>query len=377
MDVFPAGTFRGEGVVLRMPRESDLDDVVTACNDPVVRRHTMPLAPDPFTIAHARGWLEQGVPAGWAAGEAHLLIADPDTDRVIGAVAVTGRRDGGHAATLDWWVAPWARGRGVAADAVRATAEWALANGLGRLEMLVDAGNTKGNRLAAGAGFTHEGVRRGARPVTATSWQDAVVWARLAGDPAGPAARALPDFPAGGLTDGVVTLVAVGPRDADDMYAVMSLPEVLATTVAPKMPTPEHVALRCAESGYRWLIGARAECVIRDTATGTFAGEIALMAEGQTGSAMVGYSVTREWRGRGYATRATRLLADWAFDVAGFARVTAGAAPGNTGSRRTLERAGFRLEGHERERLPAPPGGSARVDNVSYALLPADRTANG
>jgi RimJ/RimL family protein N-acetyltransferase len=371
--MFPSEAFRGEGVVLRMPRESDLDDVVSACNDPVVRRHTMPLGPDPFTAGHARIWLEQGVPAGWAAGEAHLLVADPDTDRVIGAVAVTGRRDGGHAATLDWWVAPWARGRGVAADSVRATAVWALANGLGRLEMLVEADNAKGNRVAAEAGFTHEGVRRAARPATANTWQNAVVWARLAGDPGEPAARALPDFPAGGLTDGVVTVTPMGPRDADDLYALLSLPDVVATTVASTLPTPELIARRCAEDGYHWLVGSRAECAIRDAATGAFAGEIGLMPEKPTGSAMIGYSVVPAWRGRGYAARATRLLADWAIDVAGYARVTAGAAPDNRGSRRTLERAGFREEGYERERLPAPLGGTERIDNVAYALLPADR----
>jgi Acetyltransferases, including N-acetylases of ribosomal proteins len=71
------------------------------------------------------------------------------------------------------------------------------------------------------------------------------------------------------------------------------------------------------------------------------------------------------------ASRAVRLVADWAFDVAGVARLSAGTAPDNIASQRTLERAGFRREGYERARLPSLDGG--RVDNVAWALLPGDR----
>ena len=369
MHELPVETFTGAGVVIRPPREEDLPDLVAAVDDPVIRRFTMPLAPDPFTGAHARAWLEQAVPAGTAAGEAHLIVAEPDGDRLIGAVAVTGRRDGGHTATLDWWTASWARGRGVSVSATSAVAAWALRHGIGRLEMLADPANAKGQRVAAAAGFTHEGVRRAAGPAADGTWRDLVVWSRLSGDSGDPAARSLPDLPPGGLTDGVVTVDAVRASDADAMYTLMALPDVIATTVAPAPPTPEAVARRCAEAGYRWLIGARADCAIRDAATGEFAGDIGLMPEPPTRSAMVGYSVVPRFRGRGYAGRAVRLLTAWAFDVAGFERLSAGAAPDNSASRRTLEHAGFREEGYEHSRLPAPPGATARVDNILYALL--------
>ena len=69
---------------------------------------------------------------------------------------------------------------------------------------------------------------------------------------------------------------------------------------------------------------------------------------------MIGYSMMPAWRGRGHATRAVRLLAAWAFEHAGIARLVAGTAPWNTASQRVLERAGFQREGYERSRLPGP-----------------------
>jgi RimJ/RimL family protein N-acetyltransferase len=131
------------------------------------------------------------------------------------------------------------------------------------------------------------------------------------------------------------------------------------------------VAQRCATAPYKWLIGERAECAIRDAITGAFAGDIGLFREAPTGQALVGYSLAREWRGRHFATRAVRLISEWAFDTAGLARLAAGTAPDNIASQRTLERAGFRREGYERGRLPS--AGSTRIDNIPWAMLPADR----
>jgi len=87
---------------------------------------------------------------------------------------------------------------------------------------------------------------------------------------------------------------------------------------------------------------------------------------------MIGYSVVREWRGRGYATCAARLVSDWAFDHCRIARVVAGTATGNAASQQVLLKAGFQREGYERSRLPGPRG-EGRIDNVAFAKLPTDR----
>jgi RimJ/RimL family protein N-acetyltransferase len=297
------------------------------------------------------------------------------SDRIAGSVSLGEPQLDGHAANIGYWVAPWARGRGVATDAARALAGWALQQGFGRIELTTDPANVASQRVAVAAGFTHEGVRRAANRCADAVWRDTVVWSRLATDPGTPMPRALPELPDGRLTDGVITLSPIGEADTEDRYRLSVLPEVVATTVPPRPPTHESIAKRCSEAPYRWLIGERAECVIRDATTGSFVGDIGVFYEGPTGQAMVGYSLVRDWRGRRYATRAVCLMADWAFDVAGLKRLVAGTAPDNVGSQRTLERAGFTREGYERSRLPGVDG--TRIDNVAWAQRPDDRPARG
>lgn len=77
------------------------------------------------------------------------------------------------------------------------------------------------------------------------------------------------------------------------------------------------------------------------------------------------YVAPKHW-GRGAATVATRLVLPYLFDVLGVHRVFATADPANEASVRTLERAGFRLEGHMRDYVLAHNGWR---DRLLYALL--------
>ena len=125
-------------------------------------------------------------------------------------------------------------------------------------------------------------------------------------------------------------------------------------------------------SRYHWLIGARADFVIRDAATGAFAGDIGLFTEPPTGQAMIGYSVAREWRGRGFATRAARLVTDWAFDEVGIVRVD---RRDRTGQRRLAAVVG---EGRLPPRRRTNGPGCRAERRTAYrrrrvSLLPSDR----
>jgi 8-oxo-dGTP pyrophosphatase MutT (NUDIX family) len=70
-------------------------------------------------------------------------------------------------------------------------------------------------------------------------------------------------------------------------------------------------------------------------------------------------------RGKGYATRAVRLLADYAIDVLGLGRVEAKVEPGNEKSIRVATRAGLRREGVRR----VPPGTGDRAETTEYVVL--------
>ncbi|WNM41004.1 GNAT family N-acetyltransferase [Micromonospora halotolerans] len=362
-------TIEAHGVRLRPDRLTDVTDLAAACADPAIRRF-LPGLPDPYTEESARWWITEGAPAVRATGGATYAIADPATDRLLGAAGLSHPVAERRQAEIGFWVAPWARGRGVATAATRALAEAAFAAGTVRLELLAHEENTASQRVALAAGFRHEGVRRSAGQGRGGR-HDLAVWVRLAGDPPGPTARLLPDLPGGRLTDGVVTLRRLGPEDADPWYRLHTRPEVVASRVPPVPPAREAIERRCRLAESHWLAGRSADLAIVDAATGAVAGGCALVYdEPATGQAMLGYSMLPEARGRGLATRAVGLVAGWAFDV-GLARLWAGTRPENIASQRVLGKAGFGREGLLRGRLPGPDG--TRVDSLIFGRLAGDR----
>jgi RimJ/RimL family protein N-acetyltransferase len=359
---------KGNGVVLRLPRDTDRDDLAAGAADPLVVRF-VPAVPDPYTPLDAQRWIERAIVG--SPDRVDFVIVDPDSDRLLGAAGLHHLRWEEGTGEVGYWVASWARGRGVASSATEALTGWGMSRGLARVELLTHPENWPSQRVAIRAGYQREGLRRAGGVDRGGRRYDLLVWARLSSDPPGPSPRALPDLPSGQLTDGVVALRPLWTGDASDLLALRSLPEVVATSVPPVAPDVVENARRCGEAPSAWLAGREARLTIRDAATGAFAGSIALhLAEPVTGQAMVGYSLLPAWRGRGYATRAVVLLADWAFREAGVARVIAGTAPDNVGSQRVLERAGFRREGYQRSRLPGPSG--TRVDDLLYAVLPGE-----
>ena len=65
---------RDDVVMLRRAESRDVDQIVTACQDPDIPRYTR--VPTPYTRRDCEGWLQVSAD-GWAAGtDAPLLIVD-------------------------------------------------------------------------------------------------------------------------------------------------------------------------------------------------------------------------------------------------------------------------------------------------------------
>jgi RimJ/RimL family protein N-acetyltransferase len=139
-------------VQLRGVREDDLGDIVAATADAELRRW-MPLLPDPYTIEMARADF-----ARQADDHRQWAAVDATTDRLLGCIQLSA--DG----EIDYWTAPWGRGRGVATTALAVVSEWAFAHGFRRLFLTIHADNEASQRVALRAGFTRDAVVRGARP---------------------------------------------------------------------------------------------------------------------------------------------------------------------------------------------------------------------
>jgi RimJ/RimL family protein N-acetyltransferase len=87
-------------------------------------------------------------------------------------------------AELGYVVAPAARGRGVASEALRQLSAWAVAElGIFRLELLISVDNAASKRVAEKCGYVREGVLRSFH-VKQDVREDTEIWSRLATDPA-------------------------------------------------------------------------------------------------------------------------------------------------------------------------------------------------
>jgi RimJ/RimL family protein N-acetyltransferase len=169
------------------------------------------------------------------------------------------------------------------------------------------------------------------------------------------------------LSDGIVTLRPPDERDLQAIERGINDPDVVRWIGPPPGTAREVLELNRA----RWL----------DLTGPTFAvcdgdaciGHVWVNVSGERGA--IGYFLLPEARGRGLASRAVRLVADWALKDLRLATLEIVAEPANTASRRVAERSGFRSSGSRRS---STIDGRA-IESLVHDYVPAvpDRTPAG
>ncbi|MFB4292119.1 GNAT family N-acetyltransferase [Nonomuraea sp. ATR24] len=363
--MFPREVISVGSLVLRVPGADDADAIVATCDDPVSARF-LPLLPSPYTRQDALAYLARAEEK-WDEGAAEFAITQDG--RYVGAVGVSAP-DRWGTVRLGYLVSPWARGKGVASAAARGLSDWLLDHGVARVELEAEVENVASLRAAYRSGFTEEGRRRDAKTLRDGRRTDVVTFGRIGRDPAGLWEPFLPFFAGGELSDGVVCLTPMTVDDAGALHRMLQEPSVAQYGVG-AANSPADDERRCRYTGYFWVSGQRVELAIRDAGTGEFAGHIQLVQiVPEFGQAMVGYSLTERFRGRGFMTRAVRLLTGWAFAETPLHRIVAGTEVSNTASQAVLERAGFVREGMRHKLLPKAGGGHA--DELCWVLMRPD-----
>jgi ribosomal protein S18 acetylase RimI-like enzyme len=94
-----------------------------------------------------------------AEGSAKALFCAEEDDAWLGTVGGFVRVDPAEAQLISMWVAPEARGRGVAQALIRAMVAWAAEQRCERVFLFVQEANTAARRLYARAGFEATGAR--------------------------------------------------------------------------------------------------------------------------------------------------------------------------------------------------------------------------
>jgi RimJ/RimL family protein N-acetyltransferase len=151
-----------DGVIrVRFAAERDIPEILIAYQDDN-RLHLRMGVPRPPSGAELGRRAERAEDDRLAGSALSLTIVEGDDDTCVGQIDVH-RVDWENArAELGVWVAPRARGRGLARRALGLVGTWLLSDaGLERVELLTQTGNEPLQRAARAAGFVYEGVLRG------------------------------------------------------------------------------------------------------------------------------------------------------------------------------------------------------------------------
>ncbi|MGI5520915.1 GNAT family N-acetyltransferase [Micromonospora sp. CA-259024] len=148
-------TSPAQGLALRPWCADDLDALLDAYRDPVLRRWTRVPVSD---TAEGRRWLDRAL-RDWDDGRRYsfaVLEDDADGPRLVANVVLKGVTPGEPAAEVGYWTAAWARGRGIAPRAVMTLSGWAFERfpGLARLDLLHQVDNVASCRVAQKSGYT-------------------------------------------------------------------------------------------------------------------------------------------------------------------------------------------------------------------------------
>ncbi|MGZ4543974.1 MAG: GNAT family N-acetyltransferase [Blastococcus sp.] len=118
----------------------------------------------------------------WTIGD-HASWALVDGTELLGSISIhriDREQDDGE---IGYWIAPAARGRGLAGLAAEAACRWAFADlGLHRIQLFHAVENTASARVAEKAGFSREGRLRQSHRYGEGLRHDELLWARLATD---------------------------------------------------------------------------------------------------------------------------------------------------------------------------------------------------
>ena len=306
------GTELGELVLssdrltLRPWQLSDAPAVRAAMHDRSM--HEFLVLPDPYTSEDAVAFVTEFGTSNRRGGTGlGCAIVETTTGRLVGSADLRLPAPRELAAEIGYVIYASARGHGYAAETSSALAAWAFTHGTSRVQIRCAVANLASAKSALNAGFRFDGILRG-NERTPLGPTDGAVFGRLAGDPNGPIDRRFAALPDGGLSDGVLTLRVLMPTDVPAMLEQETDPGTVSSGFTGVTPSEADVTRMTLQAGLDWLVGTVAPFAMVDVATGLTAGSLRLRLAGPPNVGGIGYAVHPAFRGRGYTTRALRLL---------------------------------------------------------------------
>jgi RimJ/RimL family protein N-acetyltransferase len=148
------------------------------------------------------------------------------------------------------------------------------------------------------------------------------------------------------LRDGAIVLRQPREDDASGIAVAAADPEVALWTRIPSPYTKDDAFAWIALAGAALREGSAYHLLVTDAEGKGPLGSVGLeVRKRPEPHGELGYWMAAEARGRGIATRAVRLLADWGRDVLGLPVLEIHVLPENEPSRAVARKAGFQLTG--------------------------------
>jgi RimJ/RimL family protein N-acetyltransferase len=178
------------------------------------------------------------------------------------------------------------------------------------------------------------------------------------------------EFPVEGLGDGVVRLRLMTDADVPAVVEAVNDPLIPRFTTVPSKYGEQEARnwQRMSTTGY--AAGTDLATLITAADDGRLLGAVGIHGlNPETRRCSAGYWLAAPERGSGFATRALRLLCEYAFTALDLKRIELWIEPANRASLGVAERVGFAREGLLRSFMDV---GGERRDMLMYSLLPGE-----
>jgi RimJ/RimL family protein N-acetyltransferase len=161
-------------VVLRDWRDEDAPALAPVCGEWNVCAFTS--VPWEWSEGEALAWIDRQRRKRAAGTVLALAIQVGDDERALGNVNLVGFDEDRREAKVGYWLAPEARGRGLATAATALLIDWGLRNlGIERVEFAILPENVASQRVAERVGAVPLGIREKSHQAEGR-WWDMTIW---------------------------------------------------------------------------------------------------------------------------------------------------------------------------------------------------------